>query len=72
MNDILQLILNEGPQSEGNYAHEFSPADGELLDAYSQAVVHAVDKVGPSVVKIDVKKTADRSGKNTEIGRAHV
>ncbi|MGH8717102.1 MAG: S1C family serine protease, partial [Burkholderiales bacterium] len=65
MNDILQLILNEGSPSEGNHAHEFSHTDGELLDAYSQAVVDAVDKVGPSVVKIDVKKTAARSGKNT-------
>jgi S1-C subfamily serine protease len=28
------------------------PDDGELLDAYSQAVIRAVDMVGPSVVKI--------------------
>ena len=64
MYDILQIMLNEGSQSGGNHAREFSPADGGLLDAYSQAVVDAVDKVGPSVVKIDVKKTAARSGKN--------
>ena len=64
MYDVLQIMLNEGSQSEGNHAHEFSQADGGLLDAYSQAVVDAVDKVGPSVVKIDVKKTAAKSGKN--------
>ena len=64
MYDILQIMLNEGSQSGGNHAREFSQADGGLLDAYSQAVVDAVDKVGPSVVKIDVKKTAARSGKN--------
>ena len=29
------------------------PADEELLDAYSQAVIGAVDTVGPAVVKID-------------------
>ncbi|MEX0785420.1 MAG: trypsin-like peptidase domain-containing protein, partial [Dehalococcoidia bacterium] len=35
-----------------------SPADGhdvELLDAYSRAVISAVDRVKPSVVKIDVR-----------------
>jgi S1-C subfamily serine protease len=30
------------------------PGDGELLDAYSRAVIDAVALVGPSVVKIDV------------------
>jgi S1-C subfamily serine protease len=32
------------------------PDDLELLDAYSQAVIHAVDTVGPAVVKIDVER----------------
>jgi S1-C subfamily serine protease len=30
-----------------------APDDGELLDAYSRAVIRAVETVGPSVVKID-------------------
>jgi S1-C subfamily serine protease len=30
--------------------------DDELLDAYSSAVVHAVERIAPSVVKIDVSK----------------
>ena len=34
------------------------PADEQLLDAYSTAVVNAVDLVGPSVVKIDVATTS--------------
>ena len=32
------------------------PADLELLDAYSQAVIRAVDDVGPAVVKIEVPR----------------
>jgi len=31
------------------------PNDSELLDAYSSAVIHAVDAVGPAVVKIEAK-----------------
>jgi S1-C subfamily serine protease len=35
-------------------AHERAPlADGALLDAYSEAVIAAVETVGPAVVKID-------------------
>jgi S1-C subfamily serine protease len=30
--------------------------DAALLDAYSQAVIHAVDTVGPAVVKIDAQR----------------
>src|SRR4029079_14677014 len=32
------------------------PDDGALLDAYSSAVIHAVETVGPAVVKIDAAK----------------
>ena len=37
-------------------------ADGELLDAYSTAVIGAVDKAGPSVVHIAVKTGERRQG----------
>lgn len=32
--------------------------DGEMLDAYSQAVVNAVDRVGPAVVSVSVARQA--------------
>jgi S1-C subfamily serine protease len=32
------------------------PNDDDLLDAYSRAVIHAVDAVGPAVVKIDAER----------------
>jgi S1-C subfamily serine protease len=36
-------------------------SDLELLDAYSRAVIDAVDRVGPSVVKVDVRGGARQS-----------
>jgi S1-C subfamily serine protease len=32
------------------------PDDGDLLDAYSEAVIRAVETVGPAVVKIDIER----------------
>src|SRR3954469_6373073 len=41
--------------------------DSQLLDAYSNAVVSAAEKLSPSVVKIDVAQAArGRSGESTE------
>ncbi|MDE3057788.1 MAG: trypsin-like peptidase domain-containing protein [Bacteroidota bacterium] len=44
------MAANGSTQPNGNS----SPHDGALLDAYSAAVIEVVDKVSPTVVKIDV------------------
>jgi S1-C subfamily serine protease len=50
-------------------------ADEDLLDAYSRAVIHAVDSVGPAVVGIEVErhgKTGRRQGSNRASGSGFV
>jgi len=53
---------SNGPPQEGVVADR----DGELLDAYSSAVVRAAEKISPSVVKIGVKQAAGRNGRQGE------
>ena len=38
------------------------PSDTELLDAYSKAVVHVVERVGPAVVGVGVRGVRGRTG----------
>ncbi len=40
--------------------------EGELLDSYSNAIVSAVDKVGPSVINIDVRHRRVQNGREQE------
>src|SRR3954462_2436798 len=44
------------------------PDDEALLDAYSRAVIDVVDRVGPAVVRLDVKASDDRRHGGTGSG----
>jgi len=45
--------------------------DSALLDAYSQAVIHAAEKVSPSVVNVEVHKRVDRRGRPVDTGEGY-
>jgi S1-C subfamily serine protease len=49
-------LVSGGPAEVVSSSPSTPPADGALLDAYSEAVVHAADAVGPSVVNIEVRR----------------
>jgi len=49
----------EGVVSGGRGGDAVAPADAELLDAYSRAVIHVVEHVGPAVVNIRVGHATD-------------
>ena len=65
MSELLQLLdaaftLDGESPSQGPGAS--SPADANLLDDYSRVVSNVVDRIGPSVVRIDVKKGGRNAG----------
>ena len=62
MINILLPVLDTEPQRDGQPAVVPPSGEAALFDAYSQAVVDVVDRVGPSVVRIDVKRADGSPG----------
>jgi S1-C subfamily serine protease len=56
------------PPSDLSSPPPVPPEDEALLDAYSRAVIDVVDRVGPAVVRLDVKAADDRRHGGTGSG----
>ena len=55
---VRSIALSDSVQRDVGEVSFAAAPDSALLDAYSNAVIHAVDLVGPAVVNIEAKSAA--------------
>lgn len=57
-----QFILDSSEAEQADPPPVTVPEDAALLDAYSTAVAHIADTVGPAVVRVDTRRKSTRGG----------
>ena len=68
-NAHLLPVLNSDPPNDGPVRTPSPRSDSALLDVYSQTVAGVADRVGPSVVRLDIRRGAEgrRSGSGSGV-----
>jgi S1-C subfamily serine protease len=57
-----RLVLDDAPAGSPDTGVAGATDDGALLDSYSRTLVDVIDRVGPAVVRIDVKRGGAPAG----------